>query len=102
MSGSLGAYLQSRLEQGIQRVFAGHIKQHAVEGMGNMSAADQMFDSIEWTETGNKASGSDIPHATHSGVLEIAGFRLRAYRLSNGMNVFDADDAQAFFAEAVK
>lgn len=35
--------------------------------------------------------------ATHSGVLEIDGFKFRCHILSDGTRIFDKDDVEAFF-----
>lgn len=35
--------------------------------------------------------------ATHSGVLEVEGFKMRCYILSNGERIFDMDDVEAYF-----
>ena len=58
-----------------------------------------MMDNLEWTPLGAPDEGRDdgIPYATHSGVLEIAGARLRCHRLSTGQAVFDADDMAHFW-----
>lgn len=61
---------------------------------------EMMLDGVEWKEAEPRTAetlDSDMPHATHSGVLEIAGKSLRCYRLSNGQAVFHADDLQEFF-----
>lgn len=35
---------------------------------------------------------------THTGVLELAGHRLRCHVLNSGQRVFDAEDVEAFFS----
>lgn len=40
---------------------------------------------------------TDVPYATHSGVLTLFDKQLRCYRLNTGETVFDADDLIAFF-----
>lgn len=59
---------------------------------------DKMLDAIEWkpVDASHHDPESTLPFATHSGVLEFCGGRLRAYQLSTGERVFDADDVQAF------
>ncbi len=68
-----------------------------------MKPIDAMLETVEWTPTKraeNPAGPMDgIPYATHSGVLEIAGAKLRCYRLNNGHTVFDADDMREFFGD---
>lgn len=62
---------------------------------------DMMLDGLEWKEVPPPVvidhGDGDVPYATHSGVLEIAGKSLRCYRLSNGQAVFHADDLNDFF-----
>ena len=62
-----------------------------------MTPIDAMLNQIEWTESGEQQPSGELPHVTHSGVLEIAGARLRCYRLSDGRAIFDADDFNDFF-----
>lgn len=47
----------------------------------------------------NTDAPGDIPHATHTGVFEILGHKLRCYRLSTGQTVFDASDFNAFLRD---
>jgi hypothetical protein len=61
-----------------------------------MTPIESMLAGIDWQETPTQPVG-DLPYATHSGVLEIAGKRLRCYRLNTGQAIFDADDVNAFF-----
>jgi hypothetical protein len=57
-----------------------------------------MLDGVVWVEGEAPEDTSDgIPFATHEGVLEIAGYKLRCYRLNTGQAVFHADDVNAFF-----
>jgi hypothetical protein len=58
---------------------------------------DAVLDTVERQATGAQPDGSDLPHATHSGVLTLFGKTLRCYRLSDGRAVFDADDFRDFF-----
>lgn len=44
-----------------------------------------------------EACGDGIPYVTHQGVLDIAGFSLRCYRLNDGRAIIDRDDFHAFF-----
>lgn len=61
---------------------------------------EQLLEGVDWT-LGPDADqpGGDMPHATHSGVLEFAGVSLRCYRLSDGRTVFHADDVHRFFGD---
>ena len=64
-----------------------------------MSGIDGLLKTVEWIPTGMTASESSdgLPYATHSGVLEIMGFKMRCHRLSTGQAIFDADDFNEFF-----
>lgn len=42
------------------------------------------------------ARPEDIPTATHEGVMELFGMKLRTYRLDDGRTVIHADDFHAF------
>lgn len=50
--------------------------------------------AVKWEPTGQQPSG-DLPCTTHSGEMEILGFRLRCYRLSTGEAIIHADDMNA-------
>lgn len=62
---------------------------------------EMMLDGTEWIPIPDSPdiglTDSDIPVATHSGVLEISDYSLRCFRLSNGEAVFDAEDFESFF-----
>jgi hypothetical protein len=60
-----------------------------------MSPIKSMLSNVVWQETGLQPNG-DLPYATHAGELDIAGTKLRCYRLNTGESVFDADDFSAF------
>lgn len=59
---------------------------------------EMMLDRLTWVAMPTTPEVHDIPYATHSAELEMAGKRLRCYQLSNGMRIFDAEDVEAFFA----
>ncbi len=63
--------------------------------------AETLLDRVEWRETNIQASEvkdeSDLPCATHEGVLELGDMKLRCYRLSNGQTIINADDMNEFF-----
>lgn len=66
-----------------------------------MKTPDELIDTIEWTPMPPHATDvpdDGIPWATHEGVLHIGNAQLKAYMLSNGQRVFDADDVQRFFS----
>lgn len=63
------------------------------------SPIDTILDSVEWVplEWANKEpDDSDIPVATHSGILTLGKHSLRVYQLSNGMRIIDQADMIAF------
>lgn len=63
---------------------------------------DMMLDGVTWVECkGNLPAEDGMPYATHEGVLEIMGFKFRCYRLNTGQAMFNADDVEAFFREAM-
>jgi hypothetical protein len=45
------------------------------------------------------ARPDDIPRATHEGVMELLGMKLRTYRLDDGRTVIHADDFHEFPGE---
>ncbi len=63
---------------------------------------DMMLEGVEWIKSPDENGGvdNDLPHVTHSGVLEIMGAEFKCYRLSDGNTVFDADDVESFLYEA--
>lgn len=64
-----------------------------------MTPIESMLSKVEWEVTDAKPSttDSDLPHATHKGVLDLFGHSLRCYRLNTGEAVFDADDFKKFW-----
>lgn len=59
-----------------------------------MNALETMLDTVAWKET-PQPDCAEL-HATHEGVLNIAGFNFRCYQLSDGQRVFDAEDIAPF------
>lgn len=53
---------------------------------------------VDWQETGAVYEG-ELPYATHAGVMELMGHKLRCYRLNDGRAIFDADDLNAFMSD---
>ncbi len=68
-----------------------------------MTPIEMMLDGVTWVQAGDKPDGPDnhdgVPYATHEGVLDIMGHKMRCYRLNTGITVFDADDLSAMFAD---
>jgi len=59
---------------------------------------EMMLDAIEWRPCeGEVDHSSDLPYATHEGVLRIGDLELRCYRLNTGQCIFDAADIENFF-----
>lgn len=65
-----------------------------------MTPIDKMLETVKWeiVDSGPKLVGDgELPHVTHSGILDLFGKSLRCYRLSDGQAVFDCDDVADFF-----
>ena len=59
---------------------------------------EMLLDGVVWVENKNPPTGDgSLPYATHEGVFDLMGHKMRCYRLSNGKSVFNADDVQAWF-----
>lgn len=65
-----------------------------------MSNVEAMLSGVKWQAAEVVPQTDDLPYATHSGVFEIMGHKLRCYRLNTGQAIFDADDFEAFLNEA--
>jgi len=49
---------------------------------------EMMLDGVEWVAADNDGKVSDnMPYATHEGVLDLFGHKLRCYRLNTGQAV---------------
>lgn len=63
---------------------------------------EMMLDGAQWKALDADQIACDhdngLPYATHEGVLDIMGHKLRCYRLNTGQTVFHADDMNDFFA----
>lgn len=58
---------------------------------------EQLLDEqVQWTELPNGDAVSDLPYATHSGVWEFQGMKLRVHRLSNGKCVIEESSMREF------
>ena len=62
---------------------------------------DSLLAHVEWQELPGKVSDWDLPVATHSGVLDIMGIKLRVYRLNTGEAVINEDDLAEFLNECL-
>lgn len=60
------------------------------------------LNNVEWETLPPQDDSNGMPYATHSGVLELMGKKLRCFQLSNGEAVFDADDFNEFMEEFLK
>ena len=58
---------------------------------------DRILDDVDWKENVPPDHQSDIPWATHSGVLIIGDIWIRVHQLSNGTRVIDAEDLERLF-----
>jgi hypothetical protein len=61
------------------------------------SPIEKMLDKIEWIPLEGDAGDNELPHATHSGVLEIGSMKLRVFQLSDGTRIVEENDLIAFF-----
>jgi hypothetical protein len=62
-----------------------------------------MMDGVEWCERdSSEPAPEEGLYATHEGVFEFLGHRLRCYRLNNGAAVINADDVEEFFGSALQ
>jgi hypothetical protein len=60
-----------------------------------MTPVEKLLESVAWKPLDNNEAETDLPCATHSGVLEINGLKLRCYTLNDGRRIFDAEDIHA-------
>lgn len=62
---------------------------------------DRLMDAVEWEVMPPREPNPDgVPHVTHSGILDLAGFQFRVFQLSSGQRVLDAGDVEKFFGGA--
>lgn len=63
-------------------------------------SAEEILKGVEWKEVaGNSDAADGIPYATHEGVVEFFGKKIRCYRLNDGRAVVNADDLNAAMAD---
>lgn len=70
-------------------------------GAGKKPVDALMMDGVDWVEGDHTPSADGLPYATHSGVLDVMGYKLRCYRLNDGRTILNADDVNAFFGGAL-
>ncbi len=58
-----------------------------------------ILDGLAWSQVEHQPDPGGLPSVTHEGVLEIAGHRLRCYRLDDGRAIIHADDFHRFFGD---
>lgn len=58
-----------------------------------------ILDGLVWQPVAHTPDAGGLPAVTHDGVLEIAGHRLRCYRLDDGRAIIHADDFREFFGD---
>ena len=58
-----------------------------------------LFSDVQWEPArAVPAEAAGVGHATHQGVIELLGQRMRIYRLNTGQAILHADDLKAFLA----
>lgn len=62
---------------------------------------EKMLDAVDWKVNENPPAQSDISYATHEGILDIGGFKMRCYRLNTGENILNAEDVERFFGAEI-
>ena len=61
-----------------------------------------LMDGITWNSLPGKwPFESDVPVATHSGILTIGGISLQVYQLSNGQRVIAEEDLEKLFGKEI-
>lgn len=59
---------------------------------------DRMLDAVEWTECPpTKDDGSGLPYATHYGVLDVMGIKLKVAQLNTGQRVIEEESLRELF-----
>jgi hypothetical protein len=57
---------------------------------------NSLFQRIRWSEYTGPAGEGHIVQATHMGMIEVNGQKIRCYRLRDGSHIFDSDDVMKF------
>lgn len=61
--------------------------------------SQDLFSDVQWEPVrAVPPEAAGLAHATHQGVIELLGQRLRIYRLNTGQAILHADDLKAFLA----
>jgi hypothetical protein len=63
-----------------------------------MTPIDTLMNGLSWSPTNMKPDNNELPFATHEGVLEVAGLKLRCYRLNTGEAIINSDNFMDFFS----
>jgi hypothetical protein len=67
-----------------------------------MTPIEKLMEGVAWEVVQQvQANSSDMPFATHAGILNLFGNDLRVYRLSTGQAIINADDLHALFGDAL-
>lgn len=69
--------------------------------MNAKTPIEVLLDQIEWKACDGPVEElrDGVPFATHVGVLEIGGHKLRCYQLNDGRRIFVADDFHNFLSQ---
>lgn len=67
-----------------------------------MTPAEKLIDSVVKPIEGAKPNDDGLPYATHEGVLDVDGIKLKCYILNNGQRVIDSDDVYSFLNSMVR
>lgn len=70
-----------------------------------MTQFERLLDSLDWKPLPpieGDDGGEILPHATHEGILELCGHKLKVFQLSDGNRVIEAEDLNNFFREMEK
>jgi hypothetical protein len=67
-----------------------------------MTPIEKLIEGVAWEVVQqDQANSSDMPFATHAGILNLFGHDLRVYRLNTGPAIINADDLHAFFGDTL-
>jgi hypothetical protein len=66
-----------------------------------MTPIDSLLESVDWQSVEPPRETGGLPYATHEGVFELMGMKLRCYRLNTGQAIFNAEDFEKWLDSAV-